>query len=245
MGGKVLRVKDVTESLGFKAKGREMKIRFLYQMLQDNYKALREALKNVEEHPISTLDPEQRNKLGKNGFDLEGRFDFLYEVTSPTVRALTNYVASISALRYAFYKMDKFISKKKGKSNIGAMMTDKFADNPEAAFLIDLRDNCLHGHGTQPSFMMENNNVNGKWVPSNYFYFDKNILKKDEWDAKSKDFINSWSGKKKLIDIVDAYQNEIDEFYASALDYYHEAFKEDLKETRKMEDEFSRSRQGQ
>lgn len=243
MGGKVLRVKDVTESLGFQAKGRELNIRFAHRMLQDDYNELRRILNSVEENPQSSLDPEYRKRLGKNSFDIEGRFDLIYEEMSPTVRALTNYVAGISALKHVFYKLDKFILKNKGSSKIRAMMTKKFSDNPEAAFLIDLRDNCLHGHGTKPILMMEENNIDGKWVPSNYFYFDKSILDKDDWCETSKKFVNSWSGKKKLIEIVDAYQKEIDEFFSSAMEYYSEIFKDDIDATKKIEDEFWKSRQ--
>ena len=243
MGGKILYVKDVTRSLGFRAMGEKMGISYAYRMLQDNCKDLAKVLTEVEEHPISTLDPEIRRRLGKNGFDLEGKFEFLYEVTSPTIKALTNYVASISALKDALYKLDSFIATNKGRSNVRSMMTNKFADNPEAAFLLDLRDNCLHGHGTQPSLMMEDNNVDGKWVPSNYFYVDKSILNKGDWCARSKEYINSWPGKMRVTDIVDAYQKEIDDFFESVLNYYDGVFKTDFEETKRLEDEFFKSRQ--
>lgn len=241
MSGKIVYVKDVTGSLGFMAEGREKSIRFAYRILRENCEALREALNNVEKHPISTLDPSYRARLGKDGFDMVGRFEFIYEMTSPTVKTLTNYVASISALREALYKLDSFISTPKGKSDIRAMMTKKFADSPEAAFLMDLRDNCLHGHGTQSLLMIGDNNVDGSWVPSNYFYFDKRILGKDDWSDRSKQFINSWSGMKRLIDIVNSYQKELDEFLAEALDYYNGAFKEDCEETEKLKNEYFRS----
>lgn len=237
MAGNVIRTKDVSSSLGFRAKQREMRLRYTWRMLQDNYNDLIKALKDIEDHPISSID--QRNRLGKNGFDLEGRFDFVYEVQSPTVRALTNYIATMFTLREVLYKLNDFMKDSMGTSDIRSKMGGIFSNHPEAAFLQDLRDNCLHGDGTQPTLWMEENRQeNGDYLPTNYFCFDKSILEKGDWNSKSKQFITSWTGKKLLKDIIGAYQKDIESFYTWALDYYRDTFKNEYDKTTDLENKY-------
>jgi hypothetical protein len=223
-------LKEVTTSMGWKAKGKRIALRTSYETFNLNSEDLLSTIELVEGKRI----PE--GGFGVHSFDIDGREWFIHEIHIPVYRGLSNYLTSAFALRDRTYRTNSFVEKSMGHSDIKARGTSVFLENPTRAFLQDLRNFFAHSGGVVPTYIkrFDLKDDGAPHMEQKLCYQRDKALTKQKWTRLSKQYINSWDKEKRLEDIVREYSTTVRKHYEWLLEYYDKTFSDSYIRTEQM-----------
>lgn len=172
-------------------------------VFRKNYKELRDLL-------IKHSDTREAIRLRQAGKKPEMRL-FLYEIA----RLLHNYVTSVKSLvahtriiyREIYKEPEKF-------PEYQAEVDRRFANNPLAQFIEDLRDYCLHYKlPTTPSVLRFSNLSPTPVFESKIILKTEDLNKYSNWSSLGKKYLRSQNEPINLLNVIDEYYNLVEDFH--------------------------------
>lgn len=231
-------ISEIPQSVGYKARQQRVTYEALSNCFNSVTRELLERVHAIEEHEF-TME-ELKAFSGAHSFDIVGRARTSASIYQPVEEMLFAYLCLLFAIRNRGYRMDSFIRKKKGQSEIRERGSRVFGENGARAFLQDLRNKYLHGNPVFPGFTLSySRDDEGKSHQNHRFSYSRDeLLKITGWTTLSRAFISSWPKEKKLSEIIEQYSKLAVTHNQWVLDYLDHVFSKDFEETDRLAQEW-------
>lgn len=185
-------------------------------VFQGNGKEIEQWYKKIND-PIAALtlwNPDNNTLLNMANIEMQRRF--------------SNYLMSAFAVRDHWFAIrDEYYAGTKALVEINYLSAETFENNELSQFMQDLRNYVTHkGY---PSVSKELSFGSG--TIANDIYFDKSqLLKFKSWKSLSKKYLEKMGDRAKLIDLVTAYSELINNYYSELMKILLLFHKEDMDE---------------
>ena len=194
--------KKINESHGTHLTNKLYQIQISLMAFEKNYKDLEKSL-------VDYSNPHISSKLWELGHKERARL-YLWNVS----RYLQNFLSSASTFRdHIRYLTQKIFDKNEFIQEYEDQILKRFSEDPLSNFIMKFRNNYLHTCVAATFASFDLDIANSKIYSE--IYIDKNQLLDiyNEWNSKSKEYINSLTDKTPLLNIVKAYYEIVLNFY--------------------------------
>lgn len=222
------RINIINQSKGIYLTNKIYQIQISLLALEKNYKDLEKSL-------LDYSNPRISSKLWELGHKERARL-FLWNVS----RLLQNFLSSASTfrdhIRYLtrqIFRDHILLEEYEGK------IKDTFGDDPLSNFIMKFRNNYLHTcvAATRASFNLDFNN---RRIISSILINKKQLLDTyNEWNVKSKEYIDTLPDEIQLLSIVKEYFDKVYTFYQWYEQRFFKIYENDFAELTKLKEDYN------